>query len=713
MKCDRNRGSPPLIYTESSKIKQLMRLKFVKCLHCVLLLFFTCMVSESDGAVGRKQFKTWQELDYRQIAYAIKDFALALPTQHFTLILDVNVDDEFYEIITELFREQGFLHSLYVIKSVKSLKMIEKDIKSYIAVYHPSVYFILTRQHIMEEILGLINKEDLIRRNLIYFFLWVKKPMTTFFLREQIIEAARVCVITNSKPDLYKVFYNQASSDGLSNLKLVNWWSLEKGLFRQPLLPDPRQIYKNFHRREFEVPVLHKPPWNFVSYTNDSIRVIGGRDDKLIFLLASKFKFRYTYIDPPERIQGAGVNGTMTGVLGMISRREVQLFAGDLGLTYERNQAVEFTFPTLADSEVFLTHSPGRLNEALALVRPFQWQVWLLVVLTVVASGPLLFIIIETPTCWQKKSRSMKPRNHWKVFLNCVWVSFTILLQQSIRLPSSSCRYRLVMSIFILSVVYVIGDMYSANLTSILAHPSKEQPISTLDQLADAMLFKDYQLLVEKQSSSHALLENGTGVYSWMWKKMKKQPLNLIDNIEEGMKYVKERRNYALLGGRETFTFDTRRFGTQHFHISEKLNTKYSAIAVQLGCPFLELFNEQLMFLYEAGILNKITEEEYQKLGESKVDEIEVSEGGSANTGTAKQKEDEESTAMTMTSLQGSFYVLIVGHLISIVVLLIEKLYHRYNSILIGYSRKIAALIRKKQPINKAEMLERHYRYLN
>lgn len=71
------------------------------------------------------------------------------------------------------------------------------------------------------------------------------------------------------------------------------------------------------------------------------------------------------------------------------------------------------------------------------------------------------------------------------------------------------------------------------------------------------------------------------------------------------------------------------------------------------------------MFLYEAGILNKITEEEYQKLGESKVDEIEVSEGGSANTGTAKQKEDEESTAMTMTSLQGSFYVLIVGHLIS------------------------------------------------
>lgn len=54
-----------------------------------LILFIISL----DGAVGRKQFKTWQELDYRQIAYAIKDFALALPTQHFTLILDVNVGE--------------------------------------------------------------------------------------------------------------------------------------------------------------------------------------------------------------------------------------------------------------------------------------------------------------------------------------------------------------------------------------------------------------------------------------------------------------------------------------------------------------------------------------------------------------------------------------------------------------------------------------------
>lgn len=53
----------------------------------------------------------------------------------------------------------------------------------------------------------------------------------------------------------------------------------------------------------------------------------------------------------------------------------MQLFVGDLTVTYERSQAVEFSFLTLADNEAFLTHAPSLLNEALALVRSFHWKV--------------------------------------------------------------------------------------------------------------------------------------------------------------------------------------------------------------------------------------------------------------------------------------------------------------------------------------------------
>lgn len=40
-------------------------------------------------------------------------------------------------------------------------------------------------------------------------------------------------------------------------LNLVNWWSVENGLFLNPVLPSAYKVYQNFKGRVFEVPVLH------------------------------------------------------------------------------------------------------------------------------------------------------------------------------------------------------------------------------------------------------------------------------------------------------------------------------------------------------------------------------------------------------------------------------------------------------------------------
>lgn len=63
-------------------------------------------------------------------------------------------------------------------------------------------------------------------------------------------------------------------------------------------------------------------------------------------------------------------NGSFEGVLGLVWKRKAEFFIGDVALTLERSQAVEFSFLTLADSGAFATHAPSKLNEALALLRP-------------------------------------------------------------------------------------------------------------------------------------------------------------------------------------------------------------------------------------------------------------------------------------------------------------------------------------------------------
>lgn len=64
------------------------------------------------------------------------------------------------------------------------------------------------------------------------------------------------------------------------------------------------------------------------------------------------------------------------------------------------------------------------------------------------------------------------------------------------------------MSILIsLGATYVIGDMYSANLTSLLARPARERPIGTLQALEEAMRDQGYELVVERHSSSLTILQ--------------------------------------------------------------------------------------------------------------------------------------------------------------------------------------------------------------
>ncbi|XP_014243481.1 ionotropic receptor 40a [Cimex lectularius] len=599
----------------------------------------------------------------------IKDMAAALPTKELSLVFDYDYDEDFInDFIISLFNS-GLKAVVYQLDNPKQeasyLNKLLDDMKMRMDGYTSAEYFIFAKKSVAEDILQMISSENLARRNVIFLFFWKGKKISYKF-SINIQEAMRICVITSPRYGLFKLGYSQARPDGKNTLDLVNWWTENYGLFQQPLLPKASKVYKNFKGRVFNIPVLHKPPWNFVTYNNDTIEVIGGRDDKLLRLLSSKLNFEYDYFDPPDRSQGSAIiNGTMQGVLGLIWQKEVEMFIGDLTVTYERSQVVEFSFLTLADNEAFLTHAPGRLNEALALIRPFQWQVWPAVIVTIFISGPFLYMLILASTEWKITSISKL----W----DCIWITTSIFLRQSITDCFKVDRVRILIATMYLVSTYVIGDMYSANLTSMFARPAREKPITTLEQLDKAMAFKGYQLLAERHSASHAILENGTGLYKSIWDKMKGQLEYLLDSTEDGMKIVKKEKNFALIGGRETFFYDTRRFGVHYFHLSEKLFTRYSAIALQIGCPFIHNFNEILMRLFEAGVLTKITEDEYQKLKEKQPSkapkkQTEVGEGK------VQKENDTRLKAMSMKTLQGAFYVLIVGYIMAGAALLGENI---------------------------------------
>lgn len=123
---------------------------------------------------------------------------------------------------------------------------------------------------------------------------------------------------------------------------------------------------------------------------------------------------------------------------------------GDIVVTYERMQEVEFSFFTLPDSGAFLTHAPRRLSEAFALVYPFHKDVWPPLIVTVVVVGPVLYFMVLAIERAQRKRRQPssyhniiyiremrchrmiedKRARHEGLLSRCVWFTCHIFLRQ-------------------------------------------------------------------------------------------------------------------------------------------------------------------------------------------------------------------------------------------------------------------------------------------
>ncbi|XP_041976503.1 ionotropic receptor 40a [Aricia agestis] len=620
----------------------------------------------------------------KDLPQAIVDIALGLPTHSLSIVRGntsgIKPEDTFKLMC--LLSEKYVQVVNFELSTVDNKDIYFSYLKRGLDDSHERTSFIFCTPEECEEILEEITSNNFIHRSMLYTFMWLHGEVTKTFT-SIIKEAMRVAVITNPRNSVFRIYYNQASPRLTPALSLVNWWS--GSLYKSPVLPPAGKVYRDFQGRVFQVPVLHSPPWHFVQYTNSStgVNVTGGRDHKLLSLMANKLNFRYKYFDPPDRSQGSSIsgNGTFKGVLGLIWKRKADFFLGDVTVTWERLQAVEFSFLTLADSGAFLTHAPDKLSETIAVIRPFRWEVWPFLCFTLLVSGPALWLVIAAPSLWRGQGNQLRLLN------NCCWFTTTLFLRQSSsKEPSSTFKARLVTVLISLGATYVIGDMYSANLTSLLAKPAKEKPIGTLQALEEAMRDSGYELVVERYSSSLSILQNGTGVYGRLARLMRRQRVQRVRSVEVGVRMVLSKRRVAILGGRETLYYDTERFGSHNFHLSEKLYTRYSAIALQIGCPYLETFNNVVMALFEAGILIKMTTDEYKNLPEhsrksdpvTESDSHESSDVAESTPSSPTQTESSKGLQpITLTMLRGAFCIIGIGYLLAALVLAIEIKVHR------------------------------------
>ncbi|MPC14128.1 Glutamate receptor ionotropic, kainate 4 [Portunus trituberculatus] len=178
--------------------------------------------------------------------------------------------------------------------------------------------------------------------------------------------------------------------DGAVGVRWAGWWA--SGGFTDPHILLHEQL-RDLHGHIFHSVTMDFAP--FIDYGRTQEQpggVVVPKDSMDIRILqeaARVLNFSFVLREPSD-----GQWGSWTGTVGTVQRGQVD-FSMMLSITWERTYAVDFTRAYFVEPMTFVMRKPGPLPQWQAPVKPFSWQVWVMVTVSVLLAGPLIWLVLS------------------------------------------------------------------------------------------------------------------------------------------------------------------------------------------------------------------------------------------------------------------------------------------------------------------------------
>ncbi|XP_069972392.1 glutamate receptor ionotropic, kainate 2-like isoform X1 [Penaeus vannamei] len=403
--------------------------------------------------------------------------------------------------------------------------------------------------------------------------------------------------------------------DQNETLKKVGTWSLSGHVNYTKSWSDTKgAVEKNLKNKTLIVMVAKADP--YVMMKQDPMPLAGNDQFEgfcidLIYEISLIRGFNYTFKLVPDGAYGSRdqVTGEWDGIVKQLMDHKADLGIVDFTITYEREEAVDFSMPFMNLGISIIYKKPQKKAPSLfSFTSPFSPDVWLYMATAYLGVSVLLFILARmAPEEWDCPYPCIQDPDELEnsfTLLNSLWFIIGTFLCQGADIAPKAVSTRIVAGIWWFFTLIMISS-YTANLAAFLTVERMDSPIEGAEDLAKQTKIK---YGCKEGGSTYAFFRDSTiPTYQRMWAAMSSaRPSVFTDTNEAGVERVsKSNGQYAFLMESSSIEFQVER-RCDLMQVGGLLDSKSYGIALPPESPYTDPISSAVLRLKENGKLHQL-----------------------------------------------------------------------------------------------------------
>ncbi|XP_069951037.1 glutamate receptor ionotropic, kainate 2 isoform X4 [Cherax quadricarinatus] len=370
----------------------------------------------------------------------------------------------------------------------------------------------------------------------------------------------------------------------------------------------------NLQNRTLIVSTAMTPPYTMLKESSEHLK---GNDRyegfcfDLIHEIALIRGFNYTFREVADGNYGSKDRNTgeWDGIVRELLDHKADLGIVDFTITYEREEAVDFSMPFMNLGISIIYKKPQKKSPSLfSFMSPFSVDVWIYMATAYLGVSVLLFILARmTPEEWTNPYPCVEEPEELEncfTLINSLWFVIATFLCQGADIAPRAVSTRIVAGIWWFFTLIMISS-YTANLAAFLTVERMDSPIESAEDLAKQTKIK-YGCKMGGSTYSF-FRDSSIPTYQRMWSVMSSaRPTVFTESNDAGVeKVAKADGQYAFLMESSSIEYVVER-KCELTQVGGLLDSKSYGIALPPGSPFTGAISSAVLMLKENGMLHKL-----------------------------------------------------------------------------------------------------------